>query len=56
MKENNPKDFKAVEFQRERRNELSVLMHNSPVEFEKHLNEVRKKYSKKFKAKKKDVA
>ena len=49
-------NFKAVEFQRERRDALSKLMEENPTEFEKQLKDVKKKYAKLFKTKKKKAA
>ena len=41
-------EFKAVEFMRERRDELSDLFANNPKKFWKELDEVRKKYENLF--------
>jgi hypothetical protein len=49
-------NFKAVDFQRERREELSKLMHSDPSEFERKLELIRKNYSDKFRIKKKHIA
>ncbi len=49
-------DFKAVEFQRERRQAMTKLMHDDPAAFEKQLEQVKKKYAKQFKTKKKKAA
>lgn len=48
MKTQKEKDFKAVEFQRKRRDELSDLYNSDPAEFWKQLEAVRKKYRSKF--------
>ena len=48
MKTQKEKDFKAVEFQRKRREELSDLYNSDPAEFWKRLEAVRKKYRSKF--------
>lgn len=50
----NRSSFKAVEFQRKRRDYLSILMQENPMEFEKQLKDVKKKYAKLFKTKKKN--
>jgi len=47
------KQFKAVEFQRKRREELSDLYNSNPAEFWKLLKEIRKKYRDKFRQKEK---
>jgi hypothetical protein len=47
------KQFKAVEFQRKRRKELSELYNSNPTEFWKRLEEIRKKYRSKFRQKEK---
>jgi len=48
MKTEGKKEFKAVEFQRERRDELSDLYNSDPIEFWKRLEAIRKKYFGKF--------
>jgi len=48
--------FKAVEFQRKRREELSNLYNDNPAEFWKRLDEIRKKYRSKFRQKEKHRA
>lgn len=42
------KDFDAVGFQRQRREELSKLYNSSPEKFNKLLEEIREKYRTKF--------
>ena len=49
-------DFKAVEFMRQRRDELSELYVKDTTEFWKQLKEVRKKYRGKFHQKKHHAA
>lgn len=49
-------DFKAVEFMRKRRDELSDLYEKDPTEFWKQLEDIRKKYKFKFHQKKKRAA
>ncbi len=51
-----PKDFKAVEFMRTRRNELSELYSKDPAAFRKRLDETSKKFKSKFQLKKKQAA
>ncbi len=48
--------FRAVEFQRKRRQELSDLFNSDPTEFWKRLEIVRKKYRNKFRQKEKHSA
>lgn len=43
MKTQNEKEFKAVEFQRKRRKELSELYNSNPTEFWKRLETIKKK-------------
>jgi hypothetical protein len=50
------KQFKAVAFQRKRREELSNLYNNNQEEFWKRMDEIRKKYSGKFRQKEKHRA
>jgi hypothetical protein len=50
------KEFKAVAFQRKRRGALSKLYVSNPTEFWKWLEEVRKKYRRKFRQKEKPSA
>lgn len=50
------KDFDAVGFQRHRREKLSKLYNSNPKEFDKRLDEIRKKYRGKFKQKGKHTA
>lgn len=50
------KDFDAVGFQRQRREELSKLYNSNPEEFDKQLAEIRKKYRNKFHQKEKHTA
>jgi hypothetical protein len=56
MKTNNEKEFKAVEFQRQRRKELSDLYNSDQTEFWKRLERIRKKYGSKFRQKGKHTA
>jgi len=53
MKTKEEKEFKAVDFQRQRRKELSDLYNSNPTEFWKRLESIRKKYRSKFRLKKK---
>jgi len=53
MKTKEKEEFKAVEFQRQRRKELSNLYNSHPSEFWKRLEKIRKKYCTKFNQKKK---
>jgi hypothetical protein len=48
MKTKEKKEFKAVEFQRERRDALSDLYNSDPTEFWNQLEAIRKKYFGKF--------
>ena len=48
MKTQEEKEFKAVEFQRKRRDELSHLYNSDQTEFWKQLEAIRKKYRNKF--------
>lgn len=50
------KEFKAVEFQRERRKEISDLVNSNPEEFERQLQNIRRKYKDKFHLKKEKKA
>lgn len=50
------KDFDAVGFQRQRRETLSKLYNANPEEFNKQLEEIRKKYQHKFHQKEKYTA
>jgi hypothetical protein len=50
------KSFKAVEFQRKRRKELSELYNSNPAEFWRQLEAIRKKYRSKFRQKEKHFA
>ena len=50
------KDFKAVEFMRKRRDEMSELYNTNPEEFWKQLSAIRKKYKLKVHTKAKNVA
>ena len=50
------KDFKAVDFMRKRRNELSGLYNSNPEKFLTQLKQVRKKYSRKFRVSEKQPA
>jgi hypothetical protein len=56
MKIQDGKEFKAVEFQRQRRDELSVLYNSNPTEFWKQMEAIRKKYHGKFAQKQKHTA
>lgn len=56
MKTLKEKNFDAVAFQRKRREELSKLFNTNPVEFWRQLEEIRIKYSKKFRLKEKHTA
>lgn len=47
-------DFKAVEFMRKRREELSNLFNSNQEDFLKELEQVRKKYKNKFRVTEKD--
>jgi len=49
-------DFKAVDFQRQRRKELNDLYSSNPTKFLKELQAIRKKYANKFRTAKKHVA
>ena len=54
MKRKNPHtEFKAVEFMRKRRDELSELYSRNPSGFWEELEKIRKKYKNKFYQKKK---
>jgi len=48
--------FKAVQFMRKRRDELSKLHTENPEEYKKQLKETRRKYKNKFKQPKKHLA
>jgi hypothetical protein len=56
MKTHDEKEFKAVEFQRKRRSELSKLYNSNPKEFWKRLEAIRKKYRSKFRQKEQHTA
>lgn len=56
MKRQEEQKFKAVEFQRKRRKELSELYNSNPTEFWKRLEAIRKKYRSKFRQKEKHYA
>jgi len=56
MKKEKEKEFKAVEFQRKRRKELSELYNSNLEEFWKRLEVIRKKYRNKFHQKEAHVA
>jgi len=56
MKTQNEKEFKAVEFQRKRRRELSELYNSNPMEFWKRLEAVKRKYRSKFRQQEKHAA
>ncbi len=48
--------FKAVEYMRAKREELSRLHNDNPKEYKKQLEEIRKKYPAKFALKKRNEA
>jgi len=48
--------FKAVDYMRKKREELSQLHAENPKEYKKQLETIRKKYASKFKLKKRNVA
>mgnify|MGYP001796498144 CR=1 FL=1 len=48
MKNSKDKDFKAVEFMRKRRDELSNAYNSNPKSFLKTLEQIRKNYQSKF--------
>jgi ribosomal protein S18 len=56
MKTKEKKEFKAVKFQRQRRDELSDLYNSNPIEFWKRLELIRKKYISKFAQKQEHTA
>ena len=56
MKRQEEKKFKAVEFQRKRRKELSELYNSNPTEFWKRLAAIQKKYRSKFQQQEKRTA
>jgi hypothetical protein len=56
MKTKEEKQFKAVEFQRKRRKELSELYNSNQPKFWKGLEEIREKYRRKFRQKEKYLA
>ena len=56
MKTQEEKEFKAVEFQRKRRKELSELYNSNPTEFWKRLETIKKKYRSKFRQQEKHYA
>ncbi|MFH1320726.1 MAG: hypothetical protein ABII90_08755 [Bacteroidota bacterium] len=56
MKTQEKKEFKAVEFQRKRRKELSELYNSNPLEFWNRLEKIRKKYRSKFRQTEKHTA
>ncbi len=56
MKSTKNDDFKAVDFMRKRREELSDLYKSNPREFKKQLEQIQKKYKNKFRVKQKHTA
>jgi len=56
MKSKKINDFKAVDFMRQRREELSNMYNSNPDEFNKQLKEIQKKYQEKFRIAQKDTA
>ncbi len=56
MKLEKTQDFKAVEFMRKRRDELSDLYNSNPDEFKKQLKKIQKKYQNKFRVTRKHIA
>lgn len=56
MKSKKTNDFKAVDFMRKRREELSDMYNSNPDEFKKQLKQIQKKYQNKFQVTKKHNA
>ncbi len=56
MKSRKTQDFKAVQFMRKRREELSDLFNSNPDEFKKQLEKIQKKYQSKFRVTRKHIA